>query len=59
MNTSAPGFTPAATAQENYTNAYSWLEKAIRMEGEGKPAGLVSKALDRACAYENAWYSMK
>lgn len=31
-----------------------WLAKAVQMEAEGKPIGLVNKALDKAVEYEDA-----
>lgn len=34
--------------------AERWLAKAVQMEAEGKPPGLVNKALDKAVEYENA-----
>ena len=37
--------------------ALRWLDKAIRMESEGKPATLVNKALEKACNLENDAYA--
>lgn len=34
--------------------AERWLAKAVTMEAEGKPKGLVDKALAKACEYEDA-----
>lgn len=45
--------------QEKLASAYRWLEKAIVMEAEGKGAGLVGKALDRACALEKEALGIK
>jgi hypothetical protein len=39
--------------EDHRAAAERWLLKAIQMEDEGKPASLVSKALDKACDYEN------
>jgi hypothetical protein len=54
-----PSFKPDATEQLNREAADRWLDKAIGMENEGKPKGLVDKALDRACDYETAANNVK
>ena len=43
----------AEQTEDNRAAAERWLGKAIQMEAEGKPVGLVNKALDKACEYEN------
>ena len=48
MNTVSMG-----SAEENRAAAERWLSKAITMEQEGKGKGLIDKALDKACEYEN------
>ena len=55
---SSLSFTPKATAQENKDEADRWLLKAISLENEKKSAKMVEMALDRACAFENAWYDL-
>lgn len=39
---------------EHRAAAERWLAKAVQMEAEGKPKGLVDKALAKACEYEDA-----
>jgi hypothetical protein len=38
--------------QEKYDSAHSWLDKAVKMEADGKPPGLVNRALEKACELE-------
>ncbi len=38
---------------DHRASAERWLNKAVQMEAEGKPTGLVNKALDKACEYED------
>jgi len=42
------------TPAEHRAAAERWLSKAVTMEAEGKPKGLVDKALAKACEYEDA-----
>jgi len=61
------GFIPKATAEENHTAAYDWLEKALKMERDNlalpvadrKGPKMMEMALTRACHYENAWFAMR
>jgi len=52
-------FKPDSTEQLNRDAADRWLDKAVLMEAEGKPNGLVDKALERACDYERAANNLK
>lgn len=41
------------TRIEGIAKAWSWLDKAIAMEADGKNVSLVNRALERACELEN------
>lgn len=56
---SNPAFKPDTTEQGNRDAADRWLDKAIGMETEGKPDGIIAKALERACDYETAANNVK
>jgi len=55
---SSLSFTPKATAEENKAEGDRWLLKAISLENEKKSPKMVDMALERAAAFENAWYDM-
>lgn len=46
------------TRIEGIAKAWSWLDKAVVMEAEGKSASLVNRALDRACEFENYAFTL-
>lgn len=54
----ASGFTPRATRQENLTQAYEWLDRAVRLEGEGKSASMVNMAFNRALQFEDHAFTL-
>lgn len=47
-------FVPEATPALNAEKAAYWLDKAVKLEGEGKSDKMVSMALDKAHDYEKA-----
>ena len=47
-------FTPKPTPAENLAASQSWFDKAVKYEAAGRPASLIDKCLDLACAYEDA-----
>jgi hypothetical protein len=47
-------FTPEKTSEANREKANNWLDKAVRLEADGKSKKMVAMALDRACEYEDA-----
>lgn len=47
-------FKPEATKELNIAKANSWLNRAIKVEAEGKSVGMVNMALNKAVDYENA-----
>ncbi|MEN6303180.1 MAG: hypothetical protein ABFD96_10680 [Armatimonadia bacterium] len=56
---SNPAFKPDTSEQANRDAAERWLGKAISMEAEAKPKGIIDKALERACDYERAANNFK
>ena len=42
------------TADECLAKSHSWLDKAVMLEATGKNDGMVSRAVDVACGWENS-----
>ena len=47
-------FKPLATVKDNQVASEEWLEKAARYEREGKSAGILKMAFNKALDYETA-----
>ncbi len=47
-------FNPEVTKGANLKKANSWLDRAVKVEAEGKSAGMINMALNKAVDYENA-----
>ncbi len=45
--------TEATSKAECLRQAHSWLDKAVRLEGEGKSAAMVNMAFKKAIDFEN------
>lgn len=52
------GFLPRATRAENLQQAAEWLDRAVRLEGEGKSASMVNMAFNRALQFENHAFTL-
>jgi hypothetical protein len=49
----ATAFVPRETREGNFTARDEWLDRALRLEAEGKSAGMVNMALNKAIEFEN------
>lgn len=58
MAQAATGFLPRATRSENLQQAHEWLDRAVRLEDEGKTASIVNLAFKRALDYENHAFTL-
>ena len=50
-------FKPMPTKAENLSEAARWLDKAVKLEDDGKTAKMVDLAFAKAVAFENAAFA--
>lgn len=54
---STPNFKPEPTKEANLEKATAWLNRALKVEAEGKTVGMINMALNKAVDYENAAFA--
>lgn len=47
-----------ATREANIKTAYEWLDRAVRLEADGKSKSMIDMALNRAVTYEDHAFTL-